>query len=270
MTRSPEEEFGGLQRFDAVDATGEEQMFVRFLELVEAEPSIQALRRRTYELLRIHPSAVVADVGCGLGTAARELAAAGVRALGFDASEAMVDEARRRSATDEVAFDVADVVALPLDDGALHGYRAERLYQHLDDPARALAEARRVLAPGGRIVLADQDWDTLVVDGERELGRRVSRAFADSIKNGSIGSRFRALLLDAGFDEVEVVAETFVSTGGPLAEMMATISARAAAEAGVPAEAWLDDQRRRLAGDRFFAAFTMFVASGTNPAEGAS
>src|SRR6266540_3313335 len=149
--------YSGLKRFDDVDATGEEAMFVGFLERIEQLPDVVARRRRSYELLALRPGDLVADVGCGLGTAGRELAALGIRVIGFDASEAMVAEARRRSGGESVEFAIAS--ALPLEDGALAGYRAERLYQHLADPSAALAEAWRVLAPGGRLVLVDQDWD---------------------------------------------------------------------------------------------------------------
>jgi ubiquinone/menaquinone biosynthesis C-methylase UbiE len=152
------DDYAGLERFADVDSTGEEAMFVGFLERVEQLPDVVARRQRSYELLAFGDGERVADIGCGLGTAVRELAAHGARAIGFDASEAMLAEARRRSVGAGVEYALADAVDLPLEDGALAGYRAERVYQHLPDPAAALAEARRVLAREGRIVLVDQDW----------------------------------------------------------------------------------------------------------------
>ena len=86
-------------------------MFVGFLERIEQLPDVVARRRRSYELLALRPGDLVADVGCGLGTAARELAALGVRVIGFDASEAMVAEAGRRSGGASVEFAIADVSA---------------------------------------------------------------------------------------------------------------------------------------------------------------
>lgn len=256
------DEFSRLERFDDVDATGDEQMFIRFLETVEAQPNVAALRERSYDLLRLAPGARVADVGSGLGTATRELAERGFRALGFDASDAMVAEARRRAGGEAVEFAVSDVAALPVDDAALDGYRAERLYQHLEDPTAALAEARRVLRRSGRIVLVDQDWDTLLFDGEdRSAGRSVVRAFADAIRNPWIGRRYRALLLDAGFADVDVRGEPFVYVDPAFGEMLTEIVARAAADAGIAVDEWLADQRERLARGRFFCAFTVFVAS---------
>ena len=52
----------------------------------------------------------------------------------------------------------------------------------LDDPARAAGEARRVLAPGGRIVLIGQDWDTFVIDADdAALTRTIVHARADLV-----------------------------------------------------------------------------------------
>ncbi len=43
--------------------------------------------------------------------------------------------------------------ALPLRDRSVHGYRTERTYNHIVDPLPALAEATRVITPGGRLVM---------------------------------------------------------------------------------------------------------------------
>lgn len=259
--------YSSLERFDDVDATGEEAMFVRFLERIEQMPDVVARRHRSFELLALQPGDRVADVGCGLGTAARELAARGARVFGFDASEAMVAEARRRSGGESVEFAVADVSALPLEDGVLAGYRAERLYQHLADPLAALAEARRVLAPGGRLVLVDQDWDSFVIDGDpKDVTRAILLGFSDSIRNSWIGRSYHRLLTESGFAGVAVHPETVAITSPELGEMLPKIAADAAVAARsvdpTVAGRWLDDQRVRVQAGTFFAAMTHFIAVG--------
>ena len=119
------DEYAGLERFADVDATGEEAMFVEFLERVEQLPDIVARRQRSYELLALATGERVADVGCGLGTAVRELAARGARAIGFDTSAAMLSEARRRSEGVAVEYALADAVDLPLDSTHAEYYDAE-------------------------------------------------------------------------------------------------------------------------------------------------
>lgn len=94
------EQFRGLERFDKVDATREQDMFFSFLDRVEVLPDVVRRRQRSYDLLRLKPGQHAVDVGCGLGTAVRDIAARvapGGHAIGIDLSAAMIAEARRRA-----------------------------------------------------------------------------------------------------------------------------------------------------------------------------
>src|SRR4051812_19298358 len=125
------------------------------LDAAETRPDAVAARARTHDLLRLNPGATVVDVGCGTGRAVAELAGRGARAIGVDLDPAMLAVARERHA--DLDFRSADAAGLPLAEGEARGYRADKVFHMLPAPAAALAEARRVLAPGGRIVLAGQD-----------------------------------------------------------------------------------------------------------------
>jgi ubiquinone/menaquinone biosynthesis C-methylase UbiE len=266
--------FGGLERFDNVDATGEQAMFFAFLDRVEVLPDVVRRRQRSYDLLRLQSGQRAVDVGCGLGTATRDIAARIApegQAIGIDLSAAMIAEARRRAAALGVAatFQEASVDALPVGTGTIQAYRAERLYQHLPNVAVALAEARRVLAAGGRIVLIDQDWDVAVLDADDlEISREIHRAFCNSLVQGTIGRRFRCLLLDAGFVEVQVQAETVTSANAEEYGFVVNLLDKAARASGVDAkrlDAWVLDQTGRVSSDRFFMVMTHFIASATQP-----
>ena len=270
MTQS--DGYNQLERFDKVDLTGEQAMFFAFLDRTDTLPDVVRRRQRSYELLNLRPGTSVVDVGCGLGTVVRELAArigpSGV-VMGVDVSETMVAEARRRAqrAGAAVRFHAGGAEQLPIEDGGVQAYYAERLFQHLSNPQVALGEALRVLAPGGRVVLVDQDWDSFMLDSDDlELSRRIHRVFADSLVNGTVGRQFRRLLLDAGFVAVEVFAETVTcAEAGQYAFLVDVLAknARAAGMDGSQVDAWAAEQHRLVAEDRFFMAMTHFVATGT-------
>ncbi|WP_243716506.1 methyltransferase domain-containing protein [Actinomadura sp. KC345] len=237
------------------------------LDAVDESPGAAALRARSYELLHAAPGAPVVDVGCGSGRAVAELADRGIPATGIDVSDQMIEVARKRRPDGE--FRVGDLHALPFEDGEVAGYRADKVVHTLADPGRALAEARRVLAPGGRVVLAGQDWDTFVIDSaDPELTRTIVRKRADQVASPRAARQYRNLLLDAGFRDATVEVHTGVFTDAsflPLLTRLAEVCCEHGAVTRVEADAWIADQRERAQADRLFAAVPIFMAAATNP-----
>ncbi|MET9954012.1 methyltransferase domain-containing protein [Streptomyces sp. NPDC006339] len=228
-------------------------------------PSARRLRADTYELLAAAPGARVLDVGCGTGRAVSELAARGVRAEGADIDPEALALARARHPGPP--FLRAAAAELPYADGSLDGYRADKVYHALENPARAAAEAHRVLRPGGRIVLVGQDWDTLVLDSDApRLTRRLVHARADRVPSPRAARAYRGLLLDAGFTDVTVEVRTDVHTGTEMLPLITGI-AEAARATGAFGSAevrdWLAEQRRRAETDRLFLALPLFLAAAT-------
>src|SRR5262249_14256343 len=131
-----------------------------------ARPAWVGYKPRSFELLLLVGGDHVLDVGCGTGEDARAIASGtpDVSVTGVDASEDKIREARARTLglPRPVDFRVADAYALPFDDGTFDACRADRVFHHLVDPEKALAEMVRVTRPGGRVVVSDTDYDTLV------------------------------------------------------------------------------------------------------------
>lgn len=235
---------------------------IKALDTAESTPDAVSLRRHTYAALRHSPGQVVVDVGCGTGRAVSEL---GAGAVGIDPDPTMLDVARARFPGIDVR--VADAASLPFDDAGVRGYRADKVYHVLPDPGAALAEARRVLAPGGRIVLVGQDWDTIVIEsGVPEVTRRIVHARADTIEHPRIARAYRNLLLDHGFGDVSLTVHTAV-LAHPGALNLLTSHVDAAREAGAitaaEADAWLADQSQRAEAGRLLLAIPMFLAAAT-------
>ena len=97
------------------------------------------------------------DLGCGTGAAVREAAPAVRRAVGFDLSPAMIAQARALAASlPNVEFREGDVSApLPFSDGEFTALVCTTAFHHFPRPLDTIAEMSRVLAPCGRLVIAD-------------------------------------------------------------------------------------------------------------------
>ncbi len=95
------------------------------------------------------PDALLVDLGCGAGLLAPHLAGKGYRHVGVD----LTRSALRQAAEHGVTAVNADVTAVPLASGCADVVAAGELLEHVPDWRRAVAEACRLLRPGGLLVL---------------------------------------------------------------------------------------------------------------------
>jgi demethylmenaquinone methyltransferase/2-methoxy-6-polyprenyl-1,4-benzoquinol methylase len=102
-------------------------------------------RRRTVRELRLPGRAIVADLACGTGDLCDELERSGYRAIGFDFSRGML-----ANAGTEAPLVQADVLRLPIADGALDGTTCGFALRNVIDLAALFAEVARVVRRGGR------------------------------------------------------------------------------------------------------------------------
>lgn len=123
------------------------------------KPMLEEMNRLIFKHLQLDQlaSGQVADLGCGIGAVSRfgsEL----FPQLDFHAmtlSAGQVAEARQRHTTQRVTYYCGDYHAVPLPDATLDGVFYLESLCHSRRPEEALAEAARLLKPGGRIVLTD-------------------------------------------------------------------------------------------------------------------
>lgn len=107
-------------------------------------------RARTVDALGLPPGSLVLDLACGTGDLADSARRAGHRIVGADLSFGMLD--RRHDPFPAVQ---ADAAALPLADRSLDGIVCGYALRNFTDLAGSLAEAGRVLRPGGRLALLE-------------------------------------------------------------------------------------------------------------------
>jgi SAM-dependent methyltransferase len=235
-----------------------------FLERIEERPGAAELRAESYRLLGLKRGASVVDVGCGAGHAAEELAALRLKVTGLDADPEAIEAARTR--VPGAMFHVAHSDDLPLADESMDGYRAVRLFHLLEDPVPTIAEAYRVLRPGGRIVVGGQDYGFLLIDSSDQdltdvilLGLEARSVAPRAVRN------LRDLLLDAGFRDAEVVVHTDVVTDyAAMAPQLAAAATAAVDKALITrddADGWLAEQKDRGRRDRFLTVLPTLLVS---------
>lgn len=223
-------------KFTQPDHSGNPGYFIEFLEFVDRVPEMTEVRARSLNQMRIQPGACVLDVGCGIGTAVREMAdRVGQKgaACGVDISEVMIAEATARAqGRTNVEFSTGGACALPHANAMFDAVRMERVLLYVPDREKAVAEMMRVTKPGGRVVITDVDVDcTAIASKDRALTRKMTSLLADSFTHPTSGRELPALIRSAGLEDVTVDLMV-VPTPYEFSLHITQGTLRAAAEAG--------------------------------------
>jgi SAM-dependent methyltransferase len=187
-----------------------------------------AVRRRWEQIIGLlapQPGEQLLDLGCGAGQAARLLAdmvGPGGRVAALDRpSPAMrrLGEAASQEGTGSLDVVAGSAEAVPFADASFDAALCVNVLEAVSDRARALHEIRRVLKPGGRALVAHDDYESQAYTStDRELGRRATLAYACSTfesyatSDGQMGRRLWPLFVAAGFAEPRLQVLPLVET----------------------------------------------------------
>jgi ubiquinone/menaquinone biosynthesis C-methylase UbiE len=202
---------------------------VRQTEELAQTPGFERLRDRISELAAVRPDDVVVDLGSGTGLLALALAPRARKVWAVDISEAMtgyLGHKATQAGIDNLKPVTASVDRLPLPDGSATVIVSNYCLHHLSDAdkRRALAEAFRVLRPGGRIVVADMMFRVELSDARnrwviaskvKAILKRGPMGLVRLLKNAlrlitrhweqpADGGWWRSAFSQAGFDRVRV------------------------------------------------------------------
>jgi arsenite methyltransferase len=250
----------------------------RLVEAVYATPDVVAQRRAVLESLALRPGERVLDVGSGPGFLAAEMAAAvgeSGAVCGIDISDDMLALAKSRVAAPDAAameFRPGSATEIPYPDGSFDVAVSTQVLEYVPDIPGALAELRRVLRPGGRVLLLDTDWDSIVWhSGDPERMRRVLAAFDEHLADPYLPRTLWASLRAAGFAVTATTTVPMLNVGYAEATFSAGILRLVAdfvtARGTVPAaevEAWAADLRGL--GPDYFFSLNRYLFSATSPA----
>lgn len=254
------------------------------LEQAYATTDMIVQREEVRRSLRASAGESILDLGSGPGFLACELAldvAASGRIVGVDISSDMNSIASKRIAAaglgDRVEILEGDATALTFADATFDATVSMQVIEYLAEPDAALQELVRVLRPGGRIVIIDTDWDSLVwAATDRHRAARIAAAWNEHLPDPYLPRSLAPRLRAVGFEvrEIRIVpilntaydATTFSYNIAPL------IAAFVPGHGGISedeANEWLNDLAELQHQGRYFFSVNRYLFAASRP-EGSS
>jgi len=245
------------------------------LEMRGRDATFGRFRQGYLEALQVSSGQRCLDLGCGTGVTTRLFHAASpdVQTVGLDHSDTLIEAARKLAHEAGLEarskYQVASVDALPFDDASFDRVLADTLLAHVPDPERVLAEACRVLRPGGKLVVFDGDYGSLAFTGPDEpLNDEIVQAFRKLVyTTPTVVRDLVRLIPKSGLRLDATLANVYadIGRGGFFWSFAQTYTPLVASSGLVPEERvqrWFADQRRASEENRFFAAcnYYAFVA----------
>ena len=156
----------------------------------ETESGIVALHLKRYEFARPHcVGKHVLDAGCGVGYGSAFLGESARSVVGIDVSAEAIEYARKRYRRENLEFAVGDLQGLERGDAEFDAVVAFEVIEHLPQPERFVAEARRVLKPDGVLVVSTPRADEGHEAPDNPFHEReFSRGELERLLRGSFGS----------------------------------------------------------------------------------
>ena len=243
----------------------------------EAATSYKTL---SYDLLQLEPGRQVLDVGCGIGVdlpALAERVGTDGLVIGLDHDPNLLKTAREASVgRSNVRLVVAEALELPFPNRSFDGVRADRVLQYVPESAQVLAEAARVLRPGGTLVLVEPDWRAIALFPASPSGGDDDHTWSAIVHlcrrrlpHALIGRQLAALLQQQGTSvwesvQAQVVAYTFLSwqVTNTLLQISNLAQALMQEEPARTDEinTWLQAMETAAQRNEFFACVPMFFA----------
>jgi ubiquinone/menaquinone biosynthesis C-methylase UbiE len=262
--------------FADVDGSDNPQFFSDSLrEQYEKNRNLRLNKQRTLELADIRTGQNVLDAGCGIGIDALKMAAlvgSSGHVFGIDLSQEMIASAKNNAAGSSlpVTFRQGDIYQPDFEDNFFDRCRCDKTFQHLAEPRKALSELARVTKPGGKIIIADPDHDSLIIDTPfAGINQRFTRFRSDRMPQGSIAHQLYGLFKELGFSDVyvEPLARAYTDyeekkiTSPYLEEIW--FAQEQGAVTREEAEMWAAYLQEAIQSDRFLCLQTYVITVGT-------
>jgi SAM-dependent methyltransferase len=256
----------------SVDEATSEVMASR-LEFRATDPGYMQIANWYFDKLTLSPGQRVISIGCGTGVEVRalgRLTQGQVDILGVDQSQALVEFARRQTAAEGLAqgihYALDDAHSLNYPDETFDVAILHTLVSHVDDPARVLTEARRVVRSGGTVAIFDGDYASITFDHpDHQLEASIEQALMRTlIANPRVMREMPRLLKTAGLEMSDARAWVYanIGTGAFWSNVPETYGAVLKRSGLLPedvVEAWASHQKRAVGEETFFGASNYYT-----------
>ena len=225
------------------------------------------------EPLDLRSGSRVLDFGCGPGFVSLGMAnmvGSEGRVFGVDLNEQFVLAASKRAVnTSQVSFHAIKNGSVPLANNIVDRVLCKNVLEYVSNVSTTLKEIRRVLEPGGRVLVIDSDWRFVVVEpwGAERTARFFDLA-SIAFKTPEIGRILRSELLSAGFEQVDVQILAGVdTTGGSLSVLrnMASYASEFDTMASDEANTLISQAEDAVEKGEYLFTLPQFSVTGLNP-----
>lgn len=259
----------GMIDFDADAAKAVEAMYLT--------PDVVGQRAHVMEALALRPGERVLDIGVGPGLLAYDMGKAVTetgRVDGIDAARPMVEmSAARCSEMGWCHFQRGKAEQLDFEPTTFDAIVSTQVYEYVTDMGQALHEAARVLKPGGRIVILDTDWDSIVWhSSQHDRMEKVLKVWDDHLADPYLPRKLPHLLAQAGLSVTRrQVIPLFNPDWNPhsySAGIMRAIRGFVAGRGDISedeAKAWADDLRALGEEGRYFFSLNRYLFTARKP-----
>ncbi len=219
----------------------------------------------------------VVDLGCGpgfLSLAVAEIVGHAGAVHGFDINARFVADATQRAKERGIAhatFHHVTGAALPLETASIDVVIAKNVLEYVPDLRATLADAVRVLAPGGRLHVIDSDWGFVIVEpwGKATVDRFFAAA-APAFREPHIGRKLPAAFHAAGLTDIDVRIVPIIDRSGALLSVLRNMRSYIRTFQTLPdaeVDALLAAAERGVADATYMACLPQFLVTGTRAAK---